>query len=81
MSNLDMTEQRLDGYSASPGHMITAQTFLIDRIVPDCEVIALPSKLVSGGTLKFGTIAKKAPPRAGKGFQETVAPGFSACGN
>jgi capsular polysaccharide biosynthesis protein len=34
-----------------PARMITARSYLLDRFVPDCEVIALPSKTVQGGEL------------------------------
>ncbi|SLN63448.1 hypothetical protein ROA7450_03322 [Roseovarius albus] len=33
--------------------LISAQSFLVDRIVPDCEVIHLPSADVPGGILKY----------------------------
>lgn len=34
-----------------PGTLVTARSYLIDRMVPDCEIVALPAKEVAGGTL------------------------------
>jgi capsular polysaccharide biosynthesis protein len=36
-----------------PARMITARSYLLDRFVPDCEVIALPLKTVQGGELSW----------------------------
>ncbi len=38
---------------APAGVLITARSYLIDRIVPDCEIIQLPEKLINGGELKY----------------------------
>lgn len=43
--------------------LITAQSYLIDRIVPDCEVITLPGRVVPGGTIPYRRVAQMpAPP-------------------
>lgn len=34
------------------GTLITARSYLVDRIVPDCEFVRLPAKQIAGGTLK-----------------------------
>ena len=43
-------------YEASecPEHyLVTARSHLVDRFVPDCEVVRLPAKQVGGGSLQF----------------------------
>lgn len=35
------------------GHLITARSYLVDRFVPDCEIIELPAKKSGGGELSF----------------------------
>ena len=49
-------------YRLAPGTLITAQSYLIDRAVPACEVIALPSREAPGGEIPFGLVEKMAPP-------------------
>lgn len=46
-----------------PGRIVTAQSYLIDRFLPDVEIIALPEKPRAGGTLTWtaGPITAKAP--------------------
>lgn len=41
----------LPDYQTKPAEIISPPSFLIDRFVPDCEIIALPQKRVAGGTL------------------------------
>ena len=38
-------------YTVGTGRLITARSFLIDRIVPACETSMLPSRQLVGGTL------------------------------
>lgn len=38
-------------YDLLPGTLITARSYLIDRAVPDCEIIALPGRRVPGGEI------------------------------
>ena len=37
----------------SPGTLVTARSFLIDRVLPDCEIVALPEKAMKGGVLTW----------------------------
>jgi capsular polysaccharide biosynthesis protein len=55
MASSEMKEQRLLEHRVPAGYMIAPTSYLVDRIVPECEVIALPAKVVTGGVLKFGT--------------------------
>ena len=43
--------------------MITARSFLVDRFVPDCEILLLPGKTVQGGRLeaRWGTRSTPQP--------------------
>ncbi|MEL6645390.1 MAG: glycosyltransferase family 61 protein [Pseudomonadota bacterium] len=54
-------------YTAASASLITAPSFLIDRIQPDVEMIQLPARAAGGGTLTFGqgplTSAGRAPRR------------------
>lgn len=45
-----------------PGTLITARSFMIDRAVPDCEIIALPGREAPGGEIPFGRVDRMAPP-------------------
>ena len=38
-------------YLIRPGTLITARSCLIDRMVPDCEIIALPEREMPGGEI------------------------------
>lgn len=40
-------------FLAAPGILITARSHFIDRIVADCEIVALPAKTVPGGQLRY----------------------------
>ena len=60
-----MTEIDLPDYRVGPGQLITARSYMIDRFVPDCEIISLPEKTVAGGKLQF---------RRGKVSLPAVAP-------
>lgn len=57
----------LPSYRAGPGVLITARSYMIDRFVPDCEVVALPAKVVAGGTLAWRQGAVALPAVAPKG--------------
>lgn len=51
-------------YLIRPGTVITARSYLIDRMVPDCEVIALPPREMPGGEITFRRADRlPAPPR------------------
>ncbi len=41
-------------FRTKPARIVTAPSYLIDRFVPDCEIIALPEKVVQGGELRHG---------------------------
>ena len=45
-----------------PGTLITARSYLVDRAVPDVEVITLPGRKVPGGEIPFGRVDRMAPP-------------------
>jgi len=46
-------EYEIQPYICQPGTLITARSHLIDRFVPDCEIIMLPEKTVEGGHLSW----------------------------
>lgn len=50
----ELAELKIAPYQAAPAQLITARSYFIDRIVPDCEIVALPAKTVAGGVLRFG---------------------------
>jgi len=45
-----------------PATLVTARSYLIDRHVPACEIIALPQQEVAGGQFSFGWVALPEPP-------------------
>lgn len=45
--------EELAAASMPSAFLISAQSFLVDRIIPDCEVIHLPAADVPGGHLKY----------------------------
>lgn len=45
-----------------PGTLITARSYLIDRVVPDCEIVALPGRVAPGGEIPFDLVDRMAPP-------------------
>lgn len=49
-------------FRLEPGTLITARSYLIDRAVPDCEVIALPGREVPGGAIPFERVDRLPPP-------------------
>lgn len=53
-------------FPAPEARLVTARSYLIDRIVPDCEHILLPPKAVPGGQIRY---------RAVTGFPAHVVPG------
>jgi capsular polysaccharide biosynthesis protein len=36
-----------------PATLVTARSYLVDRFVPDCEIVHLPARVVAGGTLRL----------------------------
>jgi capsular polysaccharide biosynthesis protein len=38
-------------HQARPASLVTARSFLVDRVVPDCEIVSLPGKQIAGGQL------------------------------
>lgn len=52
--------------AAAAADLFTAQSYLIDRFVPDCEHVLLPAKTVPGGQIRY---------RAVSGFPAYAAPG------
>jgi capsular polysaccharide biosynthesis protein len=64
----DLTETEIAPYQAGPARLITATSYLIDRFVPDCEIVALPAKTVAGGVLRFSP-GPFVPRPAPKGFK------------
>lgn len=53
-------------FSAPEARLVTARSYLIDRIVPDCEHVLLPPKAVPGGQIRY---------RAVTGFPAHAVPG------
>lgn len=49
-------------YVTPPATLVTARSYLMDRYVPDCEIIALPQKEVDGGQLSYGRGPLPVPP-------------------
>lgn len=58
-----MQEQILPSYHAEPAWLVTAASYLTDRVLPDCERIQLPAKEVPGGVFRFGRGPLPAPPQ------------------
>lgn len=53
MTKSSVTEIHLSAYHVSPARLTTARSYMIDRFVPACEIIALPEKQVAGGNLSY----------------------------
>lgn len=49
-----LIEERLSSFRVRSGHLVTSPSYLVDRFVPDCEILVLPEKDVAGGSLSFG---------------------------
>jgi capsular polysaccharide biosynthesis protein len=49
-----LTKQIIAPCRIAPAHLVTARSHLIDRVVPECEILVLPGKEVAGGVLTFG---------------------------
>lgn len=62
-----MTKIDLPPYHVGAGRLITARSYMLDRFVPDCEIISLPAKQVAGGELSFRKGAVTLPAVAAKG--------------
>lgn len=52
----------VDPFPLDPGILITAKSYLIDRMVPNCEIITLPGREARGGIIPFGVVDKMPPP-------------------
>ncbi|MGB0911973.1 MAG: glycosyltransferase family 61 protein [Phaeobacter italicus] len=61
-----MHEQQISAYRVKQAWLIGAQSYLVDRIVPDVERISLPAKDVPGGVLRFGRGAFPPPKARGR---------------
>ncbi len=48
-----MISTDIPSYRCGPARIVTARSYLIDRFVPECEVIALPPKTVTGGQMTY----------------------------
>lgn len=65
-----MTLARLEGrvdvppFHADAADLFSAQSYLVDRIVPDCEHIRLPAKAVPGGQIRYRTVSGFPAPAA-----------------
>ncbi len=46
----------IPSYKSKPSTVIGASSYLMDRFVPACEVIAAPPKIAGGGKLEFGIV-------------------------
>lgn len=57
-----LTVETIPPYVTPPATLVTARSYLIDRFVPDCEIIALPQKEVAGGQLTYGRGPLPVPP-------------------
>lgn len=42
---------------AAAADLFSAQSYLVDRIVPDCEHIRLPAKIVPGGQIRYHAVS------------------------
>lgn len=62
-----MSEIVLPPWRAEPAWLWTARSYMIDRFVPDCEIVALPAKEVAGGVLRFRRSKAALPPLRPKG--------------
>lgn len=49
-------------FAMAPGLLITARSHLIDRAVPDCEMITLPGRVVPGGVIPFQRVERLPAP-------------------
>jgi capsular polysaccharide biosynthesis protein len=63
-----MPEIDLPSHVAGPARLVTARSYMIDRLVPDCEIVALPEKEVAGGRISFrrGPVTLPAIPPKGR---------------
>lgn len=62
-------EISVEGYSLKPSRLITARSFLVDRVVPACEEIILPGREAPGGTIPYGRVDCMAAPPVQKGWR------------
>lgn len=70
MSSSGLTaEIPVEDYSLAPSRLITARSFLVDRVVPDCEEIILPGREVPGGIIPYGRVDCMARVPARKGWR------------
>lgn len=57
-----MEDHFIAPYRIDPAWLVTAASFLVDRVVPDCERIHLPAREVHGGVLSYGRGPLPPPP-------------------
>jgi capsular polysaccharide biosynthesis protein len=48
-----LEKHEIKPFVCRPGTLITARSHLIDRFVPDCEIVSLPQKTVAGGIITW----------------------------
>lgn len=60
-----MQEEIIAPYRIDPAWLIAATSFLVDRVVPDCERIRLPAREVPGGIMRYGRGPLPPPPAEG----------------
>lgn len=53
---------RVSSYQMHPDTLITARSYLIDRAVPDCEIITLPGREVPGGVIPYRRVDRLPQP-------------------
>lgn len=49
-------------FPLEPATLITARSYLVDRVVPDCEVITLPGRQAPGGEIPYERVDRIGPP-------------------
>lgn len=60
---MDVIEQTIEPVRIGEGRLVTARSFLIDRIVPQCETVLLPELTLRPGTLRLESGAVRLVPR------------------
>lgn len=81
---IPVSELSISPDSIPPGRIVTARSYLVDRFLPDVEIIALPEKSRPGGRLTWQNgMVTAAPPQSGgrrrilakKPSQQSAPPG------
>ncbi len=68
-----VSEYVISPISIPPGQLVTARSFLIDRIKADVEIVALPEKSVAGGPLTWSTGPVLTPPKRSKRLRSILS--------